>query len=102
MSSAPTFMLGSPCSRIDPEIMFPASCDTAGIELAKQTCGRCKFRVECQEWALDPASRCDAGVFGALSEDERKALIKDRNLGKAVRLHYGKLPPKPKRIPAVA
>ncbi|MGW0763673.1 WhiB family transcriptional regulator [Streptomyces sp. NPDC002814] len=94
-------MTGSPCSRIDPESMFPAPSDASGIEFAKrQVCGACHFRAECLEWALNPLSRCDYGIFGGLTADERKKLVKTRRLGKAARLNYGPFPPKDKRLTA--
>ncbi|MGW0562973.1 WhiB family transcriptional regulator [Streptomyces sp. NPDC003016] len=100
--SVPSFMLHTPCSEVDPDDMFPKSSDTAGVKFAKDTCAPCPFQAECLEWALDPASRCVFGVFGALTGDERKEMIKERNLGNAVRPDYGKLPPKSQRIPAAA
>ncbi len=98
MNSTPSFMLGAPCSRIDPEFMFPMPTDVAGIEGAKAICGPCPARTECLEWALDPARRCDFGVFGGLTEDERRGMAKAR--GKALRLYYGRVPAKSQRISA--
>ncbi|MET9528138.1 WhiB family transcriptional regulator [Streptomyces coeruleorubidus] len=96
-------MTESPCSRIDPEVMFPHPSDVSGIEFAKQqVCGACHVRAECLEWALNQFSRSDYGIFGGLTEDERKELVKSRQLGKAERLNYGSFPPKNKRLTAAA
>lgn len=40
--------------------------------LAKSICGRCPVREECLEHALEHKE--DAGVWGGLTEDERRAL----------------------------
>ncbi|MFB8025900.1 MULTISPECIES: WhiB family transcriptional regulator [unclassified Streptomyces] len=76
-------MLDAPCSRIDMELHFPRKTNLRGIEAAKRNCNSCEFVSECLEWVLQPASRCDYGVFGGKSEDERKAIVKARDLGKA-------------------
>ncbi|MFD7764091.1 WhiB family transcriptional regulator [Streptomyces microflavus] len=95
-------MADSLCAQFDLDAMFPAPTDLLGIAFAKQTCGECPARAECLEWALDPASRCNFGVFGGLTAEERRELIRQRNLGNADRLDYGKFPPKKARIaPAV-
>ncbi|HYS32389.1 MAG TPA: WhiB family transcriptional regulator, partial [Streptosporangiaceae bacterium] len=39
---------------------------------AKQVCARCKVAEACLRWALDSGQ--DSGVWGGLSEDERRAL----------------------------
>jgi WhiB family redox-sensing transcriptional regulator len=67
------------CRDEDPELFFPVG--TSGPALlqiaeAKAVCRRCPVSVECLNWAL--ASGQDAGVWGGMSEDERRAL-KRRN-----------------------
>jgi WhiB family redox-sensing transcriptional regulator len=100
--STPAFMIDSPCSRTDPEAMFPDTGDAAGIVFAKRTCGQCSVRTECLEWALAPASRANFGVWGGLSEDERRELIRKQKRGRAERINYGPLPPKKHRFAAAA
>jgi WhiB family redox-sensing transcriptional regulator len=46
------------------------------IEQAKAVCRRCPVIQQCLAWALESGQ--DAGVWGGLSEDERRAL-KRRN-----------------------
>jgi WhiB family redox-sensing transcriptional regulator len=63
----------------DPELFFPVG--TAGPALlqiaeAKAVCRRCPVVTECLTWALECGQ--DAGVWGGMSEDERRAL-KRRN-----------------------
>ena len=73
------------CRDEDPELFFPIG--TTGVaatqvEAAKAICMRCEVRGECLEWALVTAQ--DAGVWGGLSEDERRALRSARRRGAAV------------------
>ena len=63
------------CRDEDPELFFPIG--TTGpalvqIEQAKAVCRRCPAVQSCLEWAL--SSGQDSGVWGGLSEDERRAL----------------------------
>jgi WhiB family redox-sensing transcriptional regulator len=67
------------CLDEDPELFFPiGNTGTAlpQIEEAKAVCGRCKVVETCLEWAMESGQ--DFGVWGGLSEDERRAL-KRRN-----------------------
>ncbi|MEU6632802.1 WhiB family transcriptional regulator [Streptomyces parvus] len=100
--SAPTGLSDSLCSQFDLDAMFPEPTDVLGITFAKQTCGLCPAQAECLEWALDPASRCNYGIFGGLTAEERRELIRDRKLGNAHRLDYGKFSPKQIRIAPAA
>ena len=75
------------CRDEDPELFFPVG--TSGPALrriaeAKAVCWRCPVSSECLNWAL--ASGQDAGVWGGLSEDERRAL-KRRNAGTGTRIN---------------
>jgi WhiB family redox-sensing transcriptional regulator len=74
------------CRDEDPELFSPIG--TSGpailqVEQAKAVCRRCRVTEECLRWALETGQ--DAGVWGGLSEDERRAL-KRRN-GVPVRAH---------------
>jgi WhiB family redox-sensing transcriptional regulator len=67
------------CRDEDPELFFPVG--TSGPALlqiaeAKSVCRRCRVVSECLTWALESGQ--DAGVWGGMSEDERRAL-KRRN-----------------------
>jgi WhiB family transcriptional regulator, redox-sensing transcriptional regulator len=67
------------CKDEDPELFFPVG--TTGpaatqIEQAKAICMLCEVRGQCLEWAL--ATGQDAGVWGGLSEEERRALRRAR------------------------
>lgn len=59
----------------DPDIFFPIGNTGPAldqIEEAKRICRACGVRRDCLAWAL--ATGQDNGVWGGLSEDERKAL----------------------------
>src|SRR5918912_700026 len=63
------------CRDEDPELFFPIG--TSGpavlqVEQAKAVCRRCTVTDECLQWALETGQ--DAGVWGGMSEDERRAL----------------------------
>jgi len=67
------------CRDVDPDLFFPIG--TTGIaieqvEAAKRICGGCAVREPCLEFAL--ASNQDAGVWGGLTEDERRTLTRAR------------------------
>jgi WhiB family transcriptional regulator, redox-sensing transcriptional regulator len=67
------------CLDEDPELFFPIGNTGPAllqIEEAKAVCRRCDVVETCLRWALDTGQ--DAGVWGGLSEDERRAL-KRRN-----------------------
>ena len=74
------------CKDEDPELFFPIG--TSGpaaiqIEMAKEICCQCIVRAECLEWAL--STNQDAGVWGGLSEDERRAVRRARRRGEVSR-----------------
>lgn len=61
------------CRDEDPELFFPAG--TAGPALlqiteAKAVCRRCPVAAECLSWAT--AAKLTEGVWGGLTEDERR------------------------------
>jgi WhiB family transcriptional regulator, redox-sensing transcriptional regulator len=63
------------CRKEDPELFFPTG--TSGpalgqVNKAKAVCRRCPVSTECLIWALKSGQ--DAGVWGGLSEDERRSL----------------------------
>ena len=63
------------CLTEDPELFFPIGNTGPAllqIEEAKRVCRRCEVREQCLNWALDNGQ--DHGVWGGMSEDERRAL----------------------------
>jgi WhiB family redox-sensing transcriptional regulator len=60
---------------VDPELFFPVG--SAGpavhqVDEAKRVCGSCEVRSACLEWALE--AKQEHGVWGGLTEDERRSL----------------------------
>ncbi|MFI0898105.1 WhiB family transcriptional regulator [Streptomyces sp. NPDC020983] len=71
----PDWQLRAACRDEDPELFFPVG--TSGpallkIEEAKAVCRRCPVMDACRSWALETGQ--EAGVWGGLSEDERRAV----------------------------
>ena len=63
------------CLTEDPELFFPIGNSgpaIAQVEQAKRVCNRCAVQDICLKWALDTGQ--DAGVWGGLSEEERRTL----------------------------
>ena len=74
------------CRDEDPELFFPIGNTgpaASQIDAAKAVCGRCTVRLQCLEWAM--ATGQDAGVWGGLSEEERRALERARRRGRQLR-----------------
>jgi len=67
------------CLDEDPELFFPIGNTGPAlrqIEKAKTVCRRCEVIEACLSWAMESGK--DDGVWGGLSDDERRAL-KRRN-----------------------
>ena len=67
------------CRDQDPDLFFPIGSTGPAVEQAdeaKQVCMTCSVREECLEYAL--ASNQDAGIWGGLTEDERRTLKRAR------------------------
>lgn len=63
------------CRAEEPELFFPPGTPAPDLERlrrAKSVCQRCPVTSECLAWALQTDQR--AGVWGGLSEDERRQL----------------------------
>ena len=63
------------CRDEDPELFFPVGDSGPAliqVEQAKAVCRRCSVIDNCLQWAL--GSGQDAGVWGGMSEEERRAV----------------------------
>lgn len=63
------------CLTEDPELFFPIGNTGPAvhqIDDAKAICNSCSVMEVCLKWAIDTSQ--DSGVWGGLSEDERRAL----------------------------
>lgn len=63
------------CAQVDPEVFFPEK--GGSVREAKTTCMRCPVRPECLDAAL--ARRELWGIWGGLSERERRPLLRERS-----------------------
>jgi len=61
------------CSETDPDAFFPELGEPTAA--AKRVCRSCPVRAECLQYALDNHERF--GVWGGLSERERRHLIRE-------------------------
>jgi WhiB family redox-sensing transcriptional regulator len=69
------------CRDADPEIFFAVGSTGPAarqIEQAKEICHDCPVECQCRNWALDTGE--PYGVLGGLSEDERRALLRQPRL----------------------
>ena len=67
------------CRDVDPELFFPIGTTgpaLAQIEAARAICGSCEVQGSCLEWAL--ATGQDAGIWGGVTEEERRTIRRDR------------------------
>jgi len=67
------------CRDEDPELFFPISAKGPGLAQAaeaKAVCARCPVRDACLAYAL--ATDQDAGIWGGLTEEERRGLRRRR------------------------
>jgi WhiB family redox-sensing transcriptional regulator len=62
------------CRGLDPEVFYPTSEEDA--EEAKAVCGQCPVRQLCLEQSL--ANRERDGVWGGMTERERRRIVRQR------------------------
>ena len=63
------------CRDADPELFFPEGdikSAQAQVTMAKRLCRGCRVSAACLNWAL--AGGQEAGIWGGLTEDERRRL----------------------------
>jgi WhiB family redox-sensing transcriptional regulator len=64
------------CLGVDPELFFPER-GTSTVE-AKAVCRGCEVRMDCLEYALAAGEKF--GIWGGMSERERRRIRRTRNL----------------------
>lgn len=72
IGTAPEWQERALCSQTDPEAFFPEKGGSTAE--AKKICSRCEVRPECLEHALGHHE--PYGIWGGLSERERRKLLK--------------------------
>ena len=63
------------CLKEDPELFFPIGVSRpvrAQVKRAKEVCAGCPVQDPCLRWALETG--VDHGVWGGLSEEERRSM----------------------------
>ena len=68
----------APCQTTDPETFFPDPTDYVKIKLAKSFCAKCELTTKenCLSFAM--TNKVHYGVWGGLTEAERKSLERQR------------------------
>lgn len=69
------------CRGADPDLFFPER--GASTRTAKGICRECSVRAECLEFAIVSSEKF--GIWGALSERERRKIRKERKIAAEVR-----------------
>ncbi len=67
------------CREMDTELFFPRGETGAPLEqtlAAKEVCAGCAVRIACLEFAMK--TRQEYGIFGGLTEQERRSLARRR------------------------
>lgn len=64
------------CRGLDPMVFYPPPDEPALAEPAKEICATCPVRKHCLEFAL--ATREKHGVWGGLTERERRRVLRQR------------------------
>lgn len=67
------------CRQVDPDLFFPTGMGAAirvATANAKRVCNQCPVRSRCLEWSVETGQ--STGVWGGLSEDERRQLLRTR------------------------
>jgi WhiB family redox-sensing transcriptional regulator len=85
----PDWMAEGLCAQTDPEAFFP---DKGGsVRHGKRICDDCLVMAECLDYALEHDERF--GIWGGLSERERRVLRKQRKRALTKQALTGEAPP---------
>lgn len=82
------------CRGEDPELFFPIGNSGAALdqlEEAKAVCRRCNVQEQCLQWALETGQ--DVGVWGGMSEDERRVMVRRAARARTVRNREARICP---------
>lgn len=79
VTDPPMWRDGAACRDTDPGLFFPVGQTGPAIEhiaKAKAVCDTCSVQIDCLEFAL--MTNQDAGIWGGLTEDERRQIRRER------------------------
>ena len=71
------------CVETDPETFFPSKGDRRGVRAAKRVCDQCPVKQECLEYALEFGAWNLPGIWGGLSERQRREIARERRKASA-------------------
>lgn len=80
------------CQTVDPELFFPVGKtkpELEHVDRAKEVCGNCPVRSQCLQYALE--TNQDHGIWGGLTEDERRAMKRRARYGRIGSTALGRL-----------
>ncbi len=77
-----SWQLAANCLGVDPDLFFPER--GASTKEAKAVCQACEVRGDCLEYALANGEKF--GIWGGLSERERRRIRRQRALGRAAEM----------------
>jgi WhiB family redox-sensing transcriptional regulator len=83
---------GGRCIGEDPELFFPVGTSGQAVAQAARAiavCLPCPVQALCLEWALDTCQ--DAGVWGALGEEQRRQIRRERRRAREAAAAGGEL-----------
>lgn len=66
------------CAEVQPDLFFSETGNHIETRLAKSVCAQCPVIEQCLEYAL--AYRMEFGVWGGLSSQERKSLLRKHKI----------------------
>lgn len=69
------------CRGQDTELFFATLTNINDTKTAKRICQRCDVIRQCRAWAMDEDNEATHGVFGGMTEDERKNLRRRQRKG---------------------
>jgi WhiB family redox-sensing transcriptional regulator len=75
-ATAPDWRSRAACRKEDPELFFPTGRGKRPGRDAKQICAACPVHQACLNWALETGQ--EKGVWGGLSEQERRKMVRAR------------------------
>lgn len=88
LPAPPAWHIDTPCSQADADAWFPEKGESTAN--AKRICAGCDVRTTCLEWALEHNEKF--GVWGGLSELERRRLLEQRDTqaatGRKAAIHF--------------
>ena len=77
----PRFYEEAACAEVGGDFWFPEKFDgtsnSTEMVMAKSICGTCPHQSECAEWGLHRESH---GIWGGLTNNERRVIRKERNI----------------------